>query len=72
MKIKTRAVAIFATALVAFSGLRIAVGSAAPLGLNKCVTMLNPGLAPWAMDKYRPFRAHCKNVCIVRFECVRR
>ena len=22
---------------------------AAPLGLNKCVPMINPGLAPWAM-----------------------
>ena len=31
--------------------------SAAPLGLNKCVSMLNPGLAPWAMQEYRPYRA---------------
>ena len=23
-------------------------------GLNKCVSMLNPGLAPWAMQEYRP------------------
>ena len=26
-------------------------------GLNKCVSMLNPGLAPWAMQEYRPYRA---------------
>ena len=32
--------------------------SAAPVGgLNKCVSMLNPGLAPWAMQEYRPYRA---------------
>ncbi len=31
--------------------------SAAPLGLKKCVSMLNPGLAPWAMQEYRPYRA---------------
>ena len=28
--------------------------SAAPLGLNKCVPIINPGLAPWAMQEYRP------------------
>ena len=28
-------------------------------GLNKCVSMINPGLAPWAMQEYRPYRAHC-------------
>ena len=33
------------------------LGSAAPLGLNKCVTIINPGLAPWAMQEYRPYRA---------------
>ena len=33
------------------------LGSAAPLGLNKCVSMINPGLAPWAMQEYRPYRA---------------
>ena len=27
---------------------------AAPLGLNKCVSMINPGLAVWAMQEYRP------------------
>ena len=26
-------------------------------GLNKCVSILNPGLAPWAMQEYRPYRA---------------
>ena len=28
--------------------------SAAPTGLNKCIPMTNPGLAPWAMQEYRP------------------
>ncbi len=32
-------------------------GSAAPLGLNRCVSLINPGLAPWAMQEYRPKRA---------------
>ena len=27
---------------------------AAPLGLNKCVSMINPGLAPRAMQECRP------------------
>ena len=31
--------------------------SAAPLGLNKCVPISNPGLTPWAMQEYRPYRA---------------
>ena len=31
------------------------LGSAAPLGLNKCMSMVNPGLAPWAMQEYRPY-----------------
>ena len=29
-------------------------GSAVPLGLNKCEAMINPGLAPRAMQEYRP------------------
>ena len=33
------------------------LGSTAPLGLNKCVSLINPGLAPWAMQEYRPYRA---------------
>ena len=33
------------------------IGCAAPLGLNKCVSLINPGLAPWAMQEYRPYRA---------------
>ena len=33
------------------------LGSTAPLGLNKCVPIINPGLAPWAMQEYRPYRA---------------
>ena len=34
--------------------------SAAPLGLNKCVPIINPGLAHWAMQGYRPYRAHLR------------
>ena len=33
--------------------------STAPLGLNKCVLMTDPGLAPWAMKMCRPYRAFC-------------
>ena len=32
-------------------------GCAAPTGLNKCTITNNPGLAPWAMKKYRPVGA---------------
>ena len=28
-----------------------------PYGAQKCVSMSNPGLAPWAMKTYRPYRA---------------
>ena len=31
--------------------------STAPLGLNKYIPIINPGLAPWAMLGYRPYRA---------------
>ena len=31
--------------------------SAAPTGLNKCVPIISPGLTPWAMQEYRPYRA---------------
>ena len=31
---------------------------AAPMGLKEYVSMPNPGLAPWAMQEYRPYRAH--------------
>ena len=27
-------------------------------GLNKCISMIAPGLAPWAMQEYRPLGAH--------------
>ena len=40
------------------------LGSAAPLGLNRGVSIINPGLAPWAMNKYRPYRALCHNTPI--------
>ena len=33
-------------------------------GLNECVPIINPGLAPWAMKKYRPYRALCDNTPI--------
>ena len=33
-------------------------------GLNKCILMINPGLAPWAMQEYRPLGAHCPNATI--------
>ncbi|GEM_PF-6938853 len=60
--------------------------SAAPLGLNKCVPMINPGLAPWALNKYRPkgliarmgvlldlngYPVEIGMACIVRYEWVR-
>ena len=32
-------------------------GCAAPTGLKKYISMLNPGLAPWARQEYRPYRA---------------
>ena len=32
------------------------LGGTAPTGLNKCVPIINPGLAPWAMQEYRPYR----------------
>ena len=31
--------------------------SATPTGLNKCTITNNPGLAPWALKKYRPVGA---------------
>ena len=37
-------------------------GCAAPLGLKKCISMPNPGLAPWAMQEYRPCRAHRRQI----------
>ena len=39
------------------------LGSAAPLGLNKCVPIINPGLEPWAMPEYRPYRASLRFPC---------
>ena len=27
------------------------------MGLNKCIDYYYPGLAPWAMQEYRPYRA---------------
>ena len=46
-------------------------GCAAPLGLNKCVSMINPGLAPWAMQEYRPYRAPLRptNQYTLLFRC---
>ena len=33
------------------------LGSAAPTELKKCVETINPGLAPWAVQEYRPVGA---------------
>ena len=36
------------------------------MGLNKCIDYYYPGLAPWAMQEYRPYRAflrHAQNQC---------
>ena len=41
------------------------LGSAAPTGLKKYISMLNPGLAPWAMQEYRPYRALLSK-CVVK------
>ena len=45
------------------------LGSAAPLGLNKCIDHYYPGLAPWAMKRYRPYRAPLRlpNQCPLLF-----
>ena len=42
-----------------FASCRCGVGqsSAAPTGLNKYTITNNPGLAPWALKKYRPLGA---------------
>ena len=44
----------------ALSACVFVVVSAAPLGLHKYVSMINPGLAPWAMKGCRPYRAHLR------------
>ena len=42
------------------------LGSAAPVGgSKKCVSIPNPGLAPWAMQEYRPYRARFGE-CVVK------
>ncbi len=50
-------------------------GSAAPLGLNKCEPMINLGLAPWAMQEYRPKRAPLRLpyhfIILMRLPCKR-
>ena len=52
--LRTRLVCVVAVRGFAF------VGKVPPLkGLNKYVSLINPGLAPWAMREYRPKRAHC-------------
>ena len=39
----------------------LSLGSAAPVGgSKKCVSIPNPGLAPWAMQEYRLYRAHLR------------
>ncbi len=55
--------------------LALRCGCAAPTGLNKCVTIINPGLAPWAMQEYRPFRAPLRLpyrfIILMRLPCFR-
>ena len=38
----------------ALSACVFVVRSAALKGLNKCIPLINPGLAPWTMREYRP------------------
>ena len=33
------------------------LGKCRSYGAQKCVGTINPGLAPWAMQEYRPYRA---------------
>ena len=37
----------------------LAFGVYRPYGAQKCVETINPGLAPWAMQEDRPYRALC-------------
>ena len=45
--------------------------SAAPTGLNKCTITNNPGLAPWALKKYRPVGAPLQTTPIHLFYLMR-
>ena len=47
----------------------LAWGSAAPLGLKECVSMPNPGLAPWAMQEYRPYGARMLKSSYSKYWC---
>ena len=51
------------------------LGSAAPTGLNKCIPIIYPGLAPWAMQEYRPYRASLRLpiyfIILMRFPTIR-
>ena len=38
----------------------LALGLCHPYGAQKCVSMPNPGLAPWAMPECRPCRAYLR------------
>ena len=43
-----------------------------PFGAHKCGSMIYPGLAPWAVQEYRPYRAHpcfCYPSIILLFWC---
>ena len=52
------------TASVWFVSLRFvalhSLGKCRSYGAQKCVEIINPGLAPWAMKGYRPCRAHLR------------
>ena len=43
--------------LVAVRGFAFVGKVPPPLGAQKCMSMINPGLAPWAMRECRPYRA---------------
>ena len=48
------------------------LGCAAPTGLNKYVSIINPGLVPWAMQEYRPYRASLRLLNQIYFIIVMR
>ena len=45
-------------------------GCAAPTGLKKCISMPNPGLAPWARQECRPCRAQSTSLPPINYVVV--
>ena len=43
----------------------LCLGSATPLGLNKCIDYYYPGLGSWAMQECRPCRAHLHSLVVL-------